>query len=230
MSDDDNEGLVRRTPVLFGLRFKDEEERTLVQKVGLASAGLVALSVMWFFAHLFHRGHFFHAFGHLLSSLALPAIGYLGVKNENPKYIWIFHLGNVQFAILHAVVGFVVFKFVTELEASDPQAVCQGAALHLPPAPEGVNSRPPNMIPTQPPFSDTFAQCVADMQAEQDHAPYTLLWWLFVTAPLWFLMIYAAYQAHEYYFRLRIRNLTARSGESGGMATVTEREEGVAVE
>lgn len=225
-SDEENEAMMRRTPALLGMKFEDAEDREIVRKVALALGGTVLLSVVWFIAHVAHKGQFIVSFGHLLSSLLLPVIGFYGVKRQSCRLLWLFHLGNVQFAILHAVVGFILLRFTLQLYATDSKAVCSGEeALRLPPAPPGPHSHhAPLVVPTQPPLTDSYRQCVLALEEEQGDAPVRLIWWMFVTAPLWFLMIYSAYQSHEYYFRLRIRRLTART-DAEGNAVVQEREE-----
>eukprot|EP00747_Dinoflagellata_sp_TGD_P184694 gnl/TRDRNA2_/TRDRNA2_40564_c0_seq1.p1 gnl/TRDRNA2_/TRDRNA2_40564_c0~~gnl/TRDRNA2_/TRDRNA2_40564_c0_seq1.p1 ORF type:complete len:220 (-),score=27.44 gnl/TRDRNA2_/TRDRNA2_40564_c0_seq1:143-802(-) len=206
--DDDNEALVPRAHALLGLKFEDAEDRKLVGKVALACCGIVVCTMFLFFIQIIHRGHPGHAFGHLLIALALPAIGYYGVKKESSCLIWFFHLAAIQFAIFHFVVAIILVYLVSQLEEHTPQQVCLAVG-------DGYRSQ----------FPEQFSDCVESVRKYQEHAPWLLFWWAVTTAPLWALQMYAAYQAQEYYFRLRVRRLITRPGSAtGNMATVTEAE------
>lgn len=220
-TDEEEEGLVQRPPALLGLRFRDEEERQLVHRVSVASSGLVVLSVILFFTNWHHRGHFMEAFGHLVLALTLPAIGYLGVKQESPRFVWVFHLGNVQFAIFHACVVVFMLSLVMDIENMDNDKLCRPYKPKLAtPTPAPL---PPIVQEEYKAEQDLYNSCLTEVQEKKEHIPWKLFWWAVLTAPLWGLMIFAAYQAHEYYFRLRIRGLIARTNEGGGgTATVVE--------
>lgn len=219
--EDEEEGLVQRPPALLGLRFRDDEERQLVHRVVLASVGLVVLSVILFFTNWHHKGHFMEALGHLVMSLTLPLVGYLGVKRESPRLVWVFHLGNVQFAIFHACVVLFMVSLVMEIESIDNQQICRAYKPKF-----GPTSAPVLKIVQEEREAeqDLYNSCLREVEEKKAHIPWKLFWWAILTAPLWALMIFAAYQAHEYYFRLRIRGLIARTNEgSGGTATLMER-------
>lgn len=221
-SEEEEEGLVQRPPALLGLRFRDEEERQLVHRVILASAGLVVLSVILFFVNWHHRGHFMEAFGHLVLALSLPFIGYLGVKRESPRAVWVFHLGNVQFAIFHACVVLIMVSLVVDIESVDNEKICRPYKPSLGPTAQPL---PAVIVAEHKAEEDLYRSCLSEVQEKKEHIPWKLFWWAILTAPLWGLMIFAAYQAHEYYFRLRIRGLIARTNEGGGgSATVIERD------
>lgn len=207
---DDQEALVPRQRALMGLRFSDEQDHAQVRKVGWACVGLVVLSVFLFIAHVHHKGSGTDAFGHLLIALVLPAIGYLGVYQDSPLAIWGFHIGNIQFAVFHSVTAYMMFMLIRDLEARSPEETCH-ALLPV----EGL-SRDPSL-------HDLFESCLAAVAEKQGHAPWLLFWWAMTSAPLWSLQLYSAYHAHEYYFRLRIRKLVARTNNEGH-ATVTELE------
>lgn len=221
-SDEEEQGLVQRPPALLGLKFKDEEDFQLVRRVSMASIGLVVLSVLLFFFNLHHKGHAFEGLGHLVLSMLLPCIGYLAVKEESARLMWLFHLGNVQFAIFHAVVACIMLHLVLELEMTSPQFICRPY--------EPANLIGGAVVPAQlegeaAAAKDLYAECIAEVNEKKGHIPWKLFWWATITAPLWACMIYAAYQAHEYYFRLRVRTLMARTGEGGGgTATIVERD------
>lgn len=213
-SDEEEEGLVQRPPALLGLKFKDQEDRELVRRVSFASFGLVVLSVMLFLLNLHHKGHAFEGLGHLFMSLVLPCIGYLAVKHQSSRLTWLFHLGNVQFAIFHAVVACIMLSLVLELETTSPEAICK------PYLPAQI---PPQLAEEKAAATELYDTCIAEVNLKKEHIPWKLFWWFLITAPLWACMIYAAYQAHEYYFRLRVGTMMARTGEGGGgTATIIE--------
>eukprot|EP00747_Dinoflagellata_sp_TGD_P218497 gnl/TRDRNA2_/TRDRNA2_90737_c0_seq1.p1 gnl/TRDRNA2_/TRDRNA2_90737_c0~~gnl/TRDRNA2_/TRDRNA2_90737_c0_seq1.p1 ORF type:complete len:227 (-),score=45.11 gnl/TRDRNA2_/TRDRNA2_90737_c0_seq1:62-742(-) len=215
MSDDeDHEALVPRQHALLGLKFSEAEDRELVRQVGSASVGMVVCSIFLFFVSIIHKGNVMHAFLHLLVSLSLPFIGYYGVKKESSRIIWFFHIGTVQFAIFHFVVAIVMLQLVISLEARPPASICANNG-----------PRPPQLREPDPmsPQQAAFRECEDQVQEYQSHAPWLLFWWAVTTAPLWTFQMYAAYQAQEYYFRLRVRRLITRPGAAvGDSATVTE--------
>merc|ERR1712216_80503 len=149
-------------------------------------------------------------FSHLVIAMALPAVGYFGVKNESARLIWVFHLGNVQFAVFHLTVGLLLLRLVLVVETAKPEVVC---ARFNPEVPVAMGAR---MTPAQEVqhASDTelFNACIREVAARQGQAPAKIFWWSILTAPLWICMIYAALQAHEYYVRLRVRELKVRTG------------------
>jgi len=224
-SDGDEEeeiGLVQRPPALLGLRFRDDEDREVVRRVSFASISLVVLSVFLFLLNIHHKGHPSEALGHLIMSLILPLVGYMGVKRESPRFIWAFHLGNVQFAILHAAVACLLLSMVLRIEATSSVEVCQRFDPHIM---RGVGESAAQMRADSAALHQIYNACLEEVREKKAHAPWKLFWWGIMTTPLWACMIYAAYQAHEYYFRLRIRGLMARTGEAGGgTATIVERD------
>merc|ERR1719428_2561046 len=196
----------------------------MAQRIAVASAGLAALSILHFIVHVIHRGHVVHALFHVLASLLLPALGYHALRRKSTAMLWSFHIGNVQIAVIHIAIGVLVLNMVLELEGADPRALCDTRMRgdpRLPPAPPPGRHGPPPLVPTLPPAGDAWAACMEAVSNEQAHAPGLLAWWILASVPLWGLTLYAAYQAHEYRFRLRVRGLSARVGE-GGRATVVE--------
>lgn len=224
-SDADEEeelGLVQRPPALLGLRFRDDEDRDLVRKVSFASFGLVIMSVLLFFLNIHHKGHYLEGLGHLIMAMVLPGIGYLAVKRESARLVWVFHLGNVQFAIFHAVVAFLMVSLVFQIESVSPVQICQE---YRPEIVEAPGAPPAQIQADEASAQEIYQACLQEIREKKEHIPWKLFWWGVFTTPLWACMIYAAYQAHEYYFRLRIRGLIARTGEDGGgTATIVERD------
>jgi hypothetical protein len=218
ISDEEEQGLVQRTPALLGLRFRDDEDRQLVRKVTIASLGLVILSMILALAHHHHKGSFMHSFTHLVLAMLLPLVGYLGAKNDSPRLIWCFHIGNVQFAVFHFVVALYLFRGALGIETIDPTLAC--GRLNPGEVPQTLQPQQKLQVAGE---LKLYNQCLDEVKEAQEQVPAKLFWWGAMTAPLWGCMMYAAYQAHEFYFRLRIRGLIARTNEGGGgTATVCE--------
>mmetsp|Transcript_148478 Transcript_148478/g.262139 ORF Transcript_148478/g.262139 Transcript_148478/m.262139 type:complete len:235 (-) Transcript_148478:105-809(-) len=216
----EEEGLVQRPPALLGLKFRDEEDRELVRRVSLSMLGLVAMSILLFVMNLVHKGHFLEGFGHLILALMLPILGYIGVLRKSPRLVWCFHLGNVQYAIFHFVMGCVMLMFVSRLESFSPEKVC---------APLNPQTQVPVGVIEDPAYQaevaeqkEYYLECLHDVKAKQEHTPAKLFWWMIITAPLWACSIYAAYQSHEYYFRLRMEGLIVRTSGDGHATVSTE--------
>lgn len=228
---DDDLGLVGRR-ALLGLKFKDDDERDLVRRVMIASASLVVLSVILYLVNVIHHGHVFEGFFHLLAAMSLPGIGYVGVKKESARLIWVFHLGNVQFALFHFIVGCLMLRVVLVVDSQQPGKICEEfnpVALGLPiPGSTVVSTYPGSTMP--PPLQarveaqmQVYNACLNKVKVRQAAIPGKLIGWGILTLPLWLCMIYAAVQAHEYYVRLRIRELKIRPG--AGEATIVEQAE-----
>lgn len=231
-SDDDEEemGLVQGPPALLGIQFHHAEDHKLVRRLMFTSVGLALLSVILFLANLHHKGHFLHAFFQLVMALTIPGIGYLGIKRESPRLIWLFHLSNVQFALLHAVVGCVMLLNVVEFQATAPEVLCRPYHNSVlmshkwrPEAMDVAKLTPAQLAADEKASSDIYNVCLKEVAEKEQHMSSKLFWWGITTTPMWGCMIYAALQSHEYYFHLRVRGLTASKG-GGGSVTVVESE------
>jgi len=217
-SEEEEVGLVRRRgPGLLGLQFKDEADHRQVQRLSLASLGIAVFSFLLFGLHLHHKGSMHHVVGHLAFSLALPAVGFVGVQFGAHRLVWLFHLGTVLFAIAHLAWGIKMLDGIAQTESDKPEDLCQSLKGFLPnpAAPLGDG-----LVTTLPPWADPYRQCVDDARAKQEHAPWRIFWWTVMTTPLWLLMLYSAYHSHEYYIRVRVHEVVThaarRRRERGG--------------
>merc|ERR1719498_504668 len=106
--------------------------------------------------------------------MILPAIGYLGVKRESARLIWLFHLGNVQFAIFHAVVACIMLSLVVEIESMSAEAICQH---YRPMIVEAPGASPAQAQADQAAAMDIYQACVKEVTAKKEHIPWKLFWW-----------------------------------------------------
>jgi len=227
---------------VIGMKFGDDELNATAHRVGMASLVLAVLVVLHFIVHVVKHGKVGHGLGHLILGLLLPWVGYRASQlNDNakwrPRLLWMFHIGNVVFVIVHGIVLLVVWLQVTRLQALSSQEICNHRDVpYLSAATRGEHT--PEVIPTMPPASDSKQQCIRDVDLERAHAPGLLMSWALLSVPYWICAGYAAYHAHELYFQLRIRELTVRRGSQlegcaadgdrdGGVATVTWSEAAV---
>jgi hypothetical protein len=211
-------GLVQRPPAMLGLKFHDDEDRDMVRLISFGAISVAVVSVLLFIANLHHHGSPGEAGGHILLSLGLPVIGYYGVKQESTRLVWIFHFGYAQFAVFHAVIVMIMIHVVMEIEADPAEAVCRR---YHPPAVQAAQAGHGEVVAV----NYLYQECLQEVAAKKANIPWKLFWWAIMTTPLWGLQSYIAYTAHEYYFRLRIRGLMARTGEGGGgTAVVVERD------
>lgn len=218
--EEEDEELVPRRRILLGMKFHDEESRNTAKKVGIASATLGGLVVAHFIIHLIKRGRIAHAFPHMVLGLLLPFIGWRGATLEEgtpwrPRLTWIFHIGNVVFVILHAVVLIVVCIQVLQLLTASVDSMCNWETQDDPLL-RPASARGPEVMPTMPPMSDSYRACRQDVETEKAHAPGLMFTWLLMSLPYWLCAAYAAYYSHELYFQLRIRELEVHREHGGG--------------
>jgi len=105
-----------QTTAFLGLKFGDSEEQKLVEKIGYCSVGLLAMSLILLIVHALLVGEAAHGMEHILIAITLPILGYIAVANDNHGFVWIFHLGTVSFAVIHAMKVWILFIEVEEFE------------------------------------------------------------------------------------------------------------------
>ncbi|CAK0841078.1 unnamed protein product [Prorocentrum cordatum] len=162
----------------------------------------------------------------------LPLVGYRGATLDDgtswrARMMWIFHIGNLVFVLVHAAVLVVVVFQVLQAEAASVEAMCDLSPDNDPwlrPA----GSPGPEVLPTMPPKADPAA-CAMLVQEEKQHAPGRMVLWMLFTLPYWACAACAAYFSHDLYLQLRVRELTVRRGEDMGYAASDERRLGRAV-
>lgn len=227
---DEDEELVPRQRTLMGMKFHDEESRATAWRVSIASVTLGVLVVIHFFVHLGKKGNLAHSVGHLFLGLMLPLVGYRSATLDyearwRPRLLWMFHIGNVLFVLVHAVVLMVVVVQVAELESASVESMCNWTTKDDPwlrPA----EQRGPEVMPTLPPEMDNYAECAAAVQEQKGHAPQLMVIWTLISLPYWACAAYAAYYSHELYLHLRVGELTVRreaaqeTSDGGRLATV----------
>lgn len=231
--EDEDEELMPHSRAVMGMKFHDDESNATAHRVGVASIILGALVVLHFIVHLLKQGKVSAAIAHLILGLALPAIGYRSAQMEHnarwrPRFLWLFHIGNVVFVIVHGVVLLVVTLQVLRLQALSTEEICSHRDIpYLSPATRG--ERTPEVVPTMPPTKDSHRECIRDVNLEKSHAPGLLMSWALLSIPYWLCAGYAAYHSHDLYLQLRIRELTVRRGpqyqdgnpDDRSLATVT---------
>eukprot|EP00406_Dinophysis_acuminata_P079262 CAMPEP_0179247472 /NCGR_PEP_ID=MMETSP0797-20121207/19628_1 /TAXON_ID=47934 /ORGANISM="Dinophysis acuminata, Strain DAEP01" /LENGTH=233 /DNA_ID=CAMNT_0020955095 /DNA_START=31 /DNA_END=729 /DNA_ORIENTATION=+ len=213
--DDEDEQLMPRQRAFMGMKFHDEESRATARKVTYATTFLGALVVGHFVIHWNKRGHVAHTIAHLCLGLILPFIGYLGVvwddnSNWGSRFLWVFHIGNVVFVLVHAMALVVVCAQVMQLEEASVESMCDLSG-KVPWLQSG-----PKVLPSLPSASDDYTKCLEAANEEKQHAPGLLMLWALFSLPYWTCAAFAAYYSHELYFQLRIRELTVRRGAQGG--------------
>jgi len=214
--DDEDELLAPGRRVFWGMKFHDEESHAAARKVALASVSLGILVVGHFIIHLGKKGKLLHGIGHLLVGLVLPLVGWRGANLDDgaswrARMMWIFHIGNLVFVLVHSAVLVVVILQVLQAEAASVEAMCDLSPDNDPwlrPA----GSPGPEVLPTLPPKVDPAA-CAALVQEEKQHAPGRMVLWMLFTMPYWACATYAAYFSHDLYLQLRVRELSVRRGE-----------------
>lgn len=231
---DEDEELVPGRRVFFGMKFHDEESRTTVRKVSLASLVLGTLVVLHFMLHLIKRGKAVHGVLHLFLGLILPVIGWRGASLQEghswrARLLWMFHVGNVVFVLVHGVLLLVVFVQVSLLESTPVEAMCRfshsggsgGGGDPMLPAAHGG----PRVLPKWPSKEASYEDCLRDARTEKSHAPGLMTTWALISLPYWACAAYAAYYSHELYFQIRIRELTIHRAAraEGGESHETER-------
>jgi len=229
--DDEDELLAPGRRVFWGMKFHDEESEAVARKVALASVSLGILVVGHFVIHVGKKGKLLHGIGHLLVGLMLPLVGYRGATLDDgtswrARMMWIFHIGNLVFVLVHAAVLVVVVFQVLQAEAASVEAMCDLSPDNDPwlrPA----GSPGPEVLPTMPPKADPAA-CAMLVQQEKQHAPGRMVLWMLFTLPYWACAACAAYFSHDLYLQLRVRELTVRRGEDMGYAASDERRATVA--
>mmetsp|Transcript_92839 Transcript_92839/g.261626 ORF Transcript_92839/g.261626 Transcript_92839/m.261626 type:complete len:247 (+) Transcript_92839:68-808(+) len=219
-NEDEDEELVPRRRVLFGMKFHDEESRETARKVAYASISLAVLVVVHFIVHLFKKGEVARGLPHLIIGLALPFVGYRSSSLDDtspwrPRLLWMFHIGNVVFVMVHAVLLLLVCMEVSELESSPTAVMCDQSRQNDPMLRPAL-TRGPEVLPTLPPSNASYEDCVRDVESEKGHAPGLMMFWFLVSAPYWACAAYAAYHSHDLYLQLRINQLTVRRGTAHG--------------
>lgn len=184
----------------MGLKFTDQEEHDSVRKLTFTILALVVLSGFLFFVHMAYNGNFLWTLLHLIMSLVLPVLGYFAVQQSSMRLMYLFHLLNIQYAVLHTLAALLMYTLLSQLEISDPVDICGGGEA-----------------------DSVIEACVARVREKQRDLPMLYFWWCILTTPMWLVQVYAAYQAFEYYFRLRIKTIFARQGNPNDrFAVVTE--------
>lgn len=225
--DDEDEELIPRQKVFWGMKFHDEQSRATARKVAMASVSLGVLVIGHFFLHLGKKGKLLNGLGHLVIGLVLPLIGYRGATLEDgaswrARVMWLFHIGNLVFVLVHAAVLVVVLLQVTALETTSVESMCDFShanRLWL----RSADQPGPEVMPTMPPDFGDSAACAEAVQQEKEHAPGLTMLWLLFTLPYWACAAYAAYFSHDLYLQLRVRELTVQRGEDVGIMSGGER-------
>mmetsp|Transcript_117976 Transcript_117976/g.251974 ORF Transcript_117976/g.251974 Transcript_117976/m.251974 type:complete len:245 (-) Transcript_117976:107-841(-) len=216
---DEDEELVPRQRVFMGMKFHDEESQSTARRVSVASLILGCLVVVHFILHMAKKGKFGSGIGHLILGLVLPAIGYRSATLHDaspwrPRLLWMFHIGNVVFVLVHTVVLLVVCLQVLELESASVETMCDWSRQNDPWLRPAMQNGP-KVLPTMPPARDSYADCVRAVQEEKSHAPGLMMLWAILSLPYWGCAAYAAYYSHELYFQLRIRELSVHRDGRG---------------
>merc|ERR1712224_871230 len=215
--DEEEEELMPHQRVFWGMKFHDEESRATARKVAMASVSLGVLVIGHFVLHLGKKGQMRNGIGHLLIGLVLPLIGYRGATLEDgtswrARMMWLFHIGNVVFVLVHAVVLTVVVFQVMELEGASVEIMCDDSSSNDPWL-RSATQGGPEVLPTMPPSQVDPASCAEAVRQEKEHAPGLMALWMFFPLPYWACAAYAAYFSHDLYLQLRVRELTVRRGE-----------------
>mmetsp|Transcript_74067 Transcript_74067/g.176378 ORF Transcript_74067/g.176378 Transcript_74067/m.176378 type:complete len:230 (-) Transcript_74067:128-817(-) len=212
MSDEEEEVLLRRRPAFMGLRFKSEEHKDLILKLMLASAAEFVFSLMIIWAHLLNKGLLQHIFFHAIA-IFLPVIGYIGLFRGDARLMYIFEMGNWEFAIIHTAVWLIIFSRWYRVVGVDESEACSTLA-----------ASPAELMRGQP--SDAVAECMEAWRKEKDERTTLFAAWTLVTLPLWVVQMYAAYLGHEYYFQLRVQKLVMKRTGDGDQVAIVEEDNG----
>ncbi|CAK0898964.1 unnamed protein product [Prorocentrum cordatum] len=105
---DEDEELIPGKPVFTGLKFEDEDSQATARRVGYASLALAGLALLHAMLQAAWRHEVMNTTLHLVLGLLLPLVGYRGATLDHgtrwrPRLLWAFHVGNVIFVIVHAV-------------------------------------------------------------------------------------------------------------------------------
>lgn len=204
---DEDEELIPGKRVFTGFKFEDEESQATARRVGYASLALAGLAVLHAILQAAWRHEVLNTTLHLVLGLLLPFVGYRGASLDHgarwrPRLLWAFHVGNVIFVIVHAVMLVTVVTKVMAWQGVITEQACghDGA-------------------------------CQESVDATKRHLQWLMVIWCGLSLPYWGCAAYAAYHCHELYLQLRIQDLRVRHSRVAGdlsderLATVTWADE-----
>merc|ERR1711879_379260 len=102
------------------------------------------------------------AFGHLFLALIIPFVGWKSTSLHEtsawrPRLLWIFHIGNVMFCLIHTLLFFAVWMEVNELDGASVAAMCDSRKGNDPDI--GKAGSGPPMFPTMAPATLAHREC-----------------------------------------------------------------------
>lgn len=203
---DEDEELIPRKRVFTGLKFEGEESQATARRVGYASLALAGLAVLHASFQAAWRHEVLNTTLHLVLGLLLPLVGYRGASLDHgarwrPRLLWAFHVGNVIFVIVHAVMLATVVTKVMAWQGVITEQACAAVG-----------------------HDDA---CQESVDATKRHYQWLMAIWCGLSLPYWGCAAYAAYHCHELYLQLCIQGLTVRHSKFEGerLATVTWADE-----
>lgn len=135
----EREVFIAHTHAVLGLKVADGEEAVTVRRVGNAVFGLVVLLVLHVLVHLAQGGRALHASVHLVTSAALPLIGYWAVSQRSTRAAWGFHFMSAFSVVLHIAMFVAMVQHSMQLKQESAGAscsqyahVCEGEAAEVP--------------------------------------------------------------------------------------------------